>query len=645
MILYKKNIVLIVIAILFCLACTHEIPDHMEQILNENKQNKTQWVNAIKHFQKEDMQKLKALYFLLENMDVHYTIDGAFVDSADKIFLYDSIERKENGYDVKKTIKKFNSILARNKSLYNDLRPYPDFEHINSDFIIRHIDQSFKLWEESPYIQHLSFTQFCEWVLPYRVHNERIENVGDVIKGHINVDLEGLSAIEACSVINTELKKDIKFKRMRGVVSNLPYNINTSSIIKAYSGNCNDMSRHATLVMRQFGLPVRLDFTPHWGNKSSGHSWNVLLTENNKVVPFMGCESNPGEKDEFFDGKPAKIYRKSYAKTNSIIPKQDNLPSHFYMQNIKDVTSEYVSVGDISLELTEYSIEESNNIFLCLYNDKSKSWIPIEKGIRNNEEIVFKNMGTNVLYFPLIIQSNQIKVFSPPLILDERREVIFLEPDFETTQTVTLTRKYPLFKRIVSFADDMVGAIFQGSNDSTFSEPQTLYKIEKRPLIKMQKIDISEYSRYKYVRYLSADSGYANIGELAFYSGNKMLKGKYIKGGEWSANNAFDNDIVSYFSCFNPDSGWVGMAFNAPQKITAIEFIPRNDGNHIEIGDDYELFYWHFDRWKSLDRKIAKNDVVVFENVPKNAMLLLHNHTKGVEERPFIYKGNEQIFY
>ena len=45
---------------------------------------------------------------------------------------------------------------------------------------------------------------------------------------------------------------------------------------------------------------------------------------------------------------------------------------------------------------------------------------------------------------------------------------------------------------------------------------------------------------------------------------------------------------------------WVGMDFGEPVNIEKIIYIPRSDGNTIEIGDDYELFYWAENRRKNI---------------------------------------------
>ncbi len=74
--------------------------------------------------------------------------------------------------------------------------------------------------------------------------------------------------------------------------------------------------------------------------------------------------------------------------------------------------------------------------------------------------------------------------------------------------------------------------------------------------------------------------------------------------------------------------------------------MPRIDGNCIEVGDSYELVYWDNYRWKSLGQQEAKSDSLVYEDCPRNALFLLHNHTKGYEERIFtVDERGEQLWW
>lgn len=70
----------------------------------------------------------------------------------------------------------------------------------------------------------------------------------------------------------------------------------------------------------------------------------------------------------------------------------------------------------------------------------------------------------------------------------------------------------------------------------------------------------------------------------------------------------------------------------------------RNDDNNIRVGDEYELFYWDMN-WASSGKQIATDFTLTFNAVPQNALLLLRNHTRGKDERIFLYKNDRQIWY
>lgn len=47
----------------------------------------------------------------------------------------------------------------------------------------------------------------------------------------------------------------------------------------------------------------------------------------------------------------------------------------------------------------------------------------------------------------------------------------------------------------------------------------------------------------------------------------------------------------------------------------------------------------------SVEKQPAGHDTLVYVEVPKNALLWLHNHTQGKEERIFTYESGKQIWW
>lgn len=88
----------------------------------------------------------------------------------------------------------------------------------------------------------------------------------------------------------------------------------------------------------------------------------------------------------------------------------------------------------------------------------------------------------------------------------------------------------------------------------------------------------------------------------------------------------------------------ITYAFNKPKEIFGFEIQARNDGNHINVGDNYELHYWD-KKWISLGEKRAKDTVLVYNAIPKNLLYLLKNNSRGKEESVFKFDDDGNQFW
>jgi hypothetical protein len=165
------------------------------------------------------------------------------------------------------------------------------------------------------------------------------------------------------------------------------------------------------------------------------------------------------------------------------------------------------------------------------------------------------------------------------------------------------------------------------------------------------------------------DSAKGNMAEIGFMGmdengQDKLLKGKYIGISEMLERNLkilFDQDLDNYITINITDKKveglpdelvvipykkevWVGIDLGKPLLVTHVCFCPRNDTNNIYKKYDYELFYWN-NKWISLGKVCPKNNCLTYNNIPANALLLLHNHSGGNEERIFTFQNNNQIWW
>jgi hypothetical protein len=261
-------------------------------------------------------------------------------------------------------------------------------------------------------------------------------------------------------------------------------------------------------------------------------------------------------------------------------------------------------------------------------------------------------MGLGVLYLPAYYTNTEIiKGAGYPFIIKNDSTVEKIIVNKDTVQTLVLKRKYPW--KGGGLDGRMNEGKFQGANKPDFSDAVTLYTFKGNTEPIFYNLPVNCNKKFTYARYCGANGTNSTLSELMFLNekGTEIqgepigTPGSYMDAGN-TIEKAFDKDILTFYDGAKPDSTWIGLKFNKPEIVKTIRFIPRNDGNCVEIGDDYELEYWNNSEWKSLGKQTAETDSLVYHNCPKNALYILHNHSKGKGERIFIIdKKGKQIWW
>lgn len=661
---FFKQLVFFIILVEIFQGCTSLSVDQFTKNLPSKLASNQEVIKTIKHYiNTDDTQKLEALLFILKNMDKHYALSNILSKKYDSILSpaeyggeIPAIENK-NGIVLKRLIvmeKKYGKIKSSLRKIKYDV----DF--LDSEYLIENIDMAFKVWQEAPWSNHISFETFCETILPYRadlepMHRWRMkayENFSWVVKK------DSIELIKACSIINDSIKN---------VLSNMiemnmyPERLTYDNMYKFKVGICEDETAFATLAMRSVGLPVGIDFVPQWPWRSMGHSWNYLLVEDGSSISFMGTESNPGE-PHFQNDKKGKVYRKTFSKQEGSLAEIEKdhtlIPEFFRSSYFKDVTHLYTKTHDITLPLDASPSTFGEYVYLSVFDNQK--WVPIDWATTKEKKVTFKNIEGGIVYLPKYYKNGRFEYTENPVLVDEEGMTKQLIPNYNKTQKMTLKRKYPLSKHMDNYLKNMVGGRFEVANDSIFSQSVIIATIDDKPqpYLRSVKNKVSK-EKYKYLRYVSSkkDSGRCNIAILKTYGlkGSKEIelngktlgtKGSY-KGYGAEKHMAFDNDPSTFFDANEQDWGkaWIGIEFDDPVEISKVEYMPRNDTNTIFEGQEYELFYWD-KGWHGTVRKTADNsEEVTFDNIPSDALYLLHNHSGGKEERIFTYKQGNIKWY
>lgn len=635
---------------LFLFACTSDPEKELEYVLNMAGENRSELEKVLEHY-KDDTLKQKAARFLIINMPGH----GTFANSRTDTF-YIALDTLLRTAGIQPD--KVDRLIDESNALSEKLQYKEDLRHITSGLLINNIDQAFDVWEKEPFAKHLSFEDFCEYLLPYRVDNEPLEYWRDSISPFYKEIkqmgyLEGseYSSFWACSRINDQLKE-----QLRPWLSNDKWPVTKSyHYLKRTSyGKCADFAVLATFVMRAKGIPVMIDFTPQWPFRSMGHTWNVVKANNGVNVAFGGVDTNPRDRHKP-DAKMAKIYRKTYAANRESLPflrENEPIPGIFQSPFLKDVTSEYFKGTDVCVNIEFPPSEPRKFVYLHVFDNKN--WMPVCFAPRERGKALFREMGRDILYLPAYFVNNMPEPAAYPFYIDLKGETHVLEPDTTRARTLRLTRKYPATDNQIENSRRMINGKIQAANRPDFRDTVTFHTITENPMGERYALDVNpDKQAFRYWRYLAPDRSFGNIAELEFYQDTLLLNpsGK-IQGTPGSYGNngltfdlAFDGNPLTYFDSPQMDYSWVGIDFGKPVVATRAVYIPRNDDNNVVPGQEYELLYYGQDGWISLGKKVAEDYFVEYDSIPDNALLLLRNHTKGQEERIFTHDGQKVTWW
>ena len=602
------SIIALSIAIVACGGKTN-----LETALIQAGGNRAELEKVLNHYA-EDSLKYKAACFLIENMPYHYYYTGEEVDYEKQFFkmlhettlspevIADSLNRGKMNEQFGKTELKY------------------DIQEMDSAYLVRNIDWAFKVWHEQPWGKKVSFENFCEYMLPYRVGDE-------------------------CPVEWRERLYD-KYNSLLDSIRLKPESVYPWIVVDAF-----------TYIYRALGIPSGCDEMLMRGDNNVPHYWNFVPDDHCDAFFCSLLYPGPLIQSHTYDAPRGKVYRRMFSVNRDMMemmnqPLEKIHPTFRYplMQDVTDIYSDCEQTIHIPESRFLIRPEQDEVIYLCL--PSHMEWVPVAVSKCKDGQVSFENVDGNAVFCLSVYRDKKLLPISVPFWVHKELKYFRYFGNGEEMEQVTILHKFNLF--IEPFIDRMVGGVFEGSNDAGFRKKDTLYLIEEKPVRLYNVAYVDKSKGYRYLRYYGPAGSYCNISEVGFYGemGDTIpLKGEVIgtpgsfdgDKGHWYMS-AFDGDPYTSFDYKQPDGGWAGIDFGKPVSVGKIVFTPRNRVNFIRKGDKYELFYAGKGGWISAGTMVANSDSLVY-NVPKGALLYLKNHSGGVDERIFECVDGEQVFW
>ena len=666
--LHQKLFILVILFLV--ISCSKS--SKLETALELAGDNRAELEKVLEHYKKDpaDELKYKAACYMIENMQWHYGKQVQLSEEFWELFIReDSLvtlmlqdNKKEEHRILYSVYNKGKKEITVNKAIAKSVTGgnyQPDLLVLDADFLIQNIDAAFEV-KKNDLCKTLSFIDFCEYILPYRVNSEPVYPVRKKLQEHFLESgiLDSLQQDQTPAVNLLTRYASLFSWEWSDKLSNPDlgfYNLFYWNHI-----SCGEVTASYNTLLRSAGLPVSESFTPKWRDANGGHIWTTLLKPDGELDLFTSIYQKPGGLTALSPLRATKIFRNTFSPQSEspyfLKASGEELPLLFNSPCIEDITSRFLPVMDVEVKL-QTKLKENNLCWFAVF--KTGDWMPVGWGKLNGAKnrVLFKDIsvgltGVACYYdgYSLIPCSKLITVHPDGMkYIESGKEKINLR----------LTRKYPVNTRLQNMRKEIAGTKIKGANRPDFSDTVTVHVIRDTLQPYFQDILFDEPGSYRYYR-IESPGWHLNIAELEFITHTKspglaeasllpvfeknqpaqevMYKIPYSTLPEASDSTLYDGDILTFCNRKR-----IGLDLGKPQSVNRIRMAARTAHNGIVPGDNYQLFYWE-NEWVSAGMQQAKYNFLEFNDVPANTLYWLRNHDHGKEEQPFFYENGKQVF-
>lgn len=367
---------------------------------------------VIDHY-KDDTAKLSAAVYLIENMAGH---EGKTFELLDEAGQVSDISL----YQPEITAFNYRSVLD---SLGLHVRKYtvPDIAAVTAEYLIRNVDRAFDSWRNNPWSQNYSEKIFREYILPYRVGDEKLSDWRRFFIDRYAPMIDTLSRPKTITNVAALVIADIRewYRYDDGVLQLEPLP-EPEEAYRCRKAECYSLANMFVLGLRAMGIAAVTDMIPVWGTSRGGHAEAVYFDEYGNPVMLMTGNN--------LAARPVKVYREHFS---------------FQHENTsfrEDVTDWYVLTADIRIRVdtTLFDADERPEVGLATYGDRT--WRPAVKATELNGAICeFDNIGRSIIYLPMVLRNHRVQPIGDPFILDYKGNITYPRPDTAERMTLHLT--------------------------------------------------------------------------------------------------------------------------------------------------------------------------------------------------------------
>lgn len=713
-----------VMTLCFFVTSCNRLPEEVVRALDKAGANRAQMERVLAHYRHSDSQKYKAACFLIANMPYHRSKQQVNLPPGYQTFARrtDSLYRAWFGHlDINTAVgyklkgRDYDSLRSIHAAYFNGFPSADRTENSRSDitlldakFLIDHIDQSFDIWQTSPFLKDMDFGTFKEFVLPYRSTNEEMafsrKELRTFWQGVVRKDGDSQldSALLRYKVWVDKSRWINHFTKPRA--KSALYDV----LLPKFKMDCHDMTNWSIQVLRACGIPAVYEYTLQWKDRASRHFWCVSPDESGIWKPYTAPDNILCEDWESDIRYAGKVYRRQFAanpNTPYFLANPDEyIPEELSSPLLSDQTYRYHQT--VTIHLPMHGPVPNKVVYLCMLQGSELN--PVGWGtVDHRKEVArFEQVPLFTVFIPAYMDDNEeLTPFGVPFVLEDDvvpadiplpltqnspsgEKVLELQggelvertfwgtrqtslrctqfqPSEKSYGTVELHRKYPEKRRLAAMREKLKGSFFTGSQHEKKGF-DTLAVLSSAPKPYLQEIQLHNRKAYRYYRFFTPDKGPVNIAHMEFLGTEKSSTAVSdptplpILSADTSPQHAQEKLVriegtpiptgsnPHYAFDGLPDTyvgaSGIGMDFGRPVTVTHIRFVPRTANNGIVPGNVYRFYYHDGRKWRVHSTQTADNHYLHVAHVPEGTLYRLENMTEGKEDQVFLLTNGRQQF-
>lgn len=437
-----------VIFLLFPFLLHAQYPDSLEAVLKKAGNNRPELEKALQYANKTgDELKIKAMQFLISNMDIHTSTDYYWENNQKEKVDYNEL----NYSDFEQAKIALESIKGKNPGLQPKSVIYQDIETITGDYLIQNLEKAFIAWHSST-MKNISFANFCEYILPYRVSEEPLQDWRPVYADKFKWITEQIPSKGFKTVLfSVKDNYNTWFINTLGAIRKEPLpRLGALQLLSRKEGPCPDIADLGVFVMRSQGIPAAVNVIPFWATATGGHFTNTFFDD--KMQPY-NCDYGAKDYEEDLKREPAKVLRLTYSKqpgTLASFEEKKNIPSVVLrQQNYIDVTKDYWKTTDVTCPLYD-AANPSKIVYATTFN--GLSWRPFWWGKAENGKTTFTSICKGTVLIPQYYTNGKLIHAGAPIAIGDKENKVLLA-DLTQNREVLIEEadKYLRFKIGVTY--------------------------------------------------------------------------------------------------------------------------------------------------------------------------------------------------